>query len=71
MDKIVYKFSERLRNLRLKYNLTQLQLSELSGVDYRHIQLLESKTPCDIRISTLVKLAKAFKMTASDMIDID
>jgi len=71
MDRIVLKFSERLRKLRLKNHLTQLKLSELSGIEYRHIQLLESKTPCDIKISTLFKLAKAFNMSASKLIDLD
>jgi transcriptional regulator with XRE-family HTH domain len=39
------KFARRLRELREKYGYTQEKLAELSGVDYKHIQLLEGKYP--------------------------
>lgn len=63
------KLGAKLRSLRKKYKYTQEGLSELSGVDYKHIQLLESKKPCAARIDTLEKLAKAFKISVSKLTD--
>lgn len=68
---ISLKLSKRLRELRKKYNYTQVKLAELSNVEDKHIQLLESKSPCEIKIHTLEKIAKAFKMTPSELIDFD
>ncbi len=62
------KFAKRLRELREKGGLTQERLAELSGVDYKHIQLLESKNPPAAKIDTIAKLAKAFKTTPSQLL---
>lgn len=64
-----FKLAERLRQLRKKHKLTQWGLSELSGVDYKHIQLLESKEPSAAKIDTLEKLAKAFRISLSKLVD--
>jgi predicted transcriptional regulator len=50
---IKVSYSKRLRNLRKKYGYTQQKLAELANVEYKHIQRLESKNPCDIKLSTL------------------
>jgi len=63
------RFGLRLRQLRKKYNYTQWKLSELSDVDYKHIQLLEGKRPTAAKIDTLEKLAKAFNMPLSKLLD--
>lgn len=60
--------SKRIRALRAKYSLTQQKLAELSGVDYKHIQLLEGKNPSYSKIDTLEKLAKAFEMSLSEFL---
>jgi transcriptional regulator with XRE-family HTH domain len=44
-------------------------LAELSGIEYKHIQLLEGKKPDNVKITTLEKLAKAFDMKLSKFID--
>jgi len=62
------KLAVRLRNLRKKYGYTQEKLSELSGIDYKHIQLLESNNPSAATIDTLEKLAKAFKVSLSELL---
>jgi len=62
-------YSQRLRSLRKKYGYTQQKLSELADVEYKHIQRLESKRPCDVKLSTLEKMAKAFKISLSDLLD--
>jgi len=62
------KFSKRIKQLRIKYNYTQQELSELADIEYKHIQRLESKKPCDVKLSTLEKLAKAFKISLSKLL---
>jgi transcriptional regulator with XRE-family HTH domain len=61
--------SKRLRELREKFGYTQEKLAELSGIEYKHIQLLESKDPPAATLVTLERLAKAFKMTPSKLLD--
>lgn len=63
------KLAARIRKLRNKHKYTQWKLSDLSDVDYKHIQLLESKKRCDIKLSTLAKLAKAFNISVSKLLD--
>lgn len=58
------KLAKRLRQLRQEHEYTQEKLAELSGIDYKHIQLLESENPSAVKIDTIEKLAKAFKITS-------
>ena len=62
------KFSGRIRQLRRKYGYSQQKLAELADIEYKHIQRLESKRPCDVKLSTLEKLAKAFNITISKLL---
>lgn len=62
------KLAKRLRELRKKEGLTQEKLAELSGIDYKHIQLLESSNPPAAKLDTLEKLAKAFKITPASLL---
>lgn len=63
------KLASKLRELRKQYGFTQEKLAELSGVDYKHIQLLESNDPSGATIDTLEKLAKAFDLSIAELID--
>ncbi len=63
------KLGLRIRKLRKKYRYTQEKLSELAEIDYKHIQLLESKRPPGVKIDTLEKLAKAFNTSISKLLD--
>lgn len=66
---ISLKLSYFLRYLRKKNNWTQEYLSEISTIDYKHIQRLESiKYNNDFRFSTLQKLSKAFDIDLLDFI---
>ncbi|MBI5149565.1 MAG: helix-turn-helix transcriptional regulator [Candidatus Omnitrophica bacterium] len=65
---ITIKLAKRLRELRKKNGYTQEKLAELSGVDYKHIQLLESKNPPAAKLDTIEKLAKAFKTDPSKLL---
>ncbi|MDD4294410.1 MAG: helix-turn-helix transcriptional regulator [Candidatus Omnitrophica bacterium] len=67
---IVKSFSKRLRELRLKNGLTQEKLAEMSEISYKNIQYLESKDPTCPSLVTIHKLAKAFKMPMSKLLDI-
>ncbi|HAJ57566.1 MAG TPA: XRE family transcriptional regulator [Candidatus Omnitrophica bacterium] len=67
--KIVKQFSKRLKELRLKKGLTQEKLAELSEVSYKNIQYLESKNPTCPNLITLNKLAKAFKISVSKLLN--
>jgi len=62
------KLARKIRELRQRKELTQEQLSELSGVDYKHIQLLESKKAPAAKIDTIEKIAKAFDITPSKLL---
>jgi transcriptional regulator with XRE-family HTH domain len=63
------KMAKRLRELREKFGYTQKRLSELAGIEYKHIQLLESKDPPAAKLDTIEKLAKAFKISPSRLLD--
>jgi len=65
---IALKLTVRIRNLRREYNYTQQKLSEMANIDYKHIQLLESKKPPYAKLDTLEKLAKAFNITCSELL---
>ena len=58
------RFSRKVKALRKERGLSQQKLAELSELDYKHIQRLESKRPTDAKLTTLEKLANAFKVPA-------
>ncbi len=62
------KLAKRIKELRKRKDLTQEQLSELSGIDYKHIQLLESNKTPDAKLDTIEKLAKAFGISPSKLL---
>lgn len=61
--------AKRIRQLRKKYGYTQQELSEKTGIDYKHLQRLESNNPPAIRIDTLEKIAKVFNTSCSDLLN--
>jgi len=44
-------------------------MAELASLEYKHIQRLEGKNPCDVKLSTLEKIAKAFGVSLSELLD--
>ncbi|MBN2484224.1 MAG: helix-turn-helix transcriptional regulator [Candidatus Omnitrophica bacterium] len=64
-------YAKRLRALRKKHGYTQQKLAERANIEYKHIQRLESKNPCDVKLSTLGKIAKAFKIPLAKLLDFD
>ena len=65
---IVRKFSKRMRDLRIKEKMTQEELAEVADISYKNIQYLESKNPTCPSLITINKLAKAFKITVSQLL---
>lgn len=65
------KLAKRLRTLRQQHGYTQQRLSELTNIDYKHIQRLESKKPSAATIDTLEKLAKTFNISLSKLLDFE
>jgi len=58
-----------LKKKREELNLTQEKLAEKSGIEYKHIQNLESfKKLNDPKISTLLKLSQALELKIEDII---
>lgn len=49
---------ELLRLVRMNRGLTQEQLAEKAGIKYKHYQSIESGRKPDVRLSTILKLAK-------------
>ncbi len=64
------KFADNLRNLRKARKLTQEQLAELVGVDFRYISFMEnarSFPSCEL----IEKLANALNVSYSEMFSFD
>ena len=70
-NEIRVKFAKRLRQLRLRKHWTQEELAEYSDLGYRHVQRLESiKTPPPAKMDTLDKIAKAFRVSLSKLLEL-
>ena len=65
---IKVKLAQRLRDLRKKYGYSQEEVAAKSGVDYKHLQRIESKKPPSVRLDTIEKLAKVFNLTSSELL---
>ena len=63
------RFAKRVRQLRLKNGWSQEELAEFSDLAVRQVQYLESKNPSPAKIDTIEKLAKAFKISCSKLLD--
>ena len=69
ISKIRLQLARRLKQARNKAKLTQEDVAELIGVSVRYYQMLESKKPAAIKIDLIEKLAKAFKISPSKLLD--
>ena len=64
---MIMKFNERLKKLREEKGLTQVQLSELTGISARMIQKYESANARP-RLDAAEKIAKALNVTADQLL---
>lgn len=67
---IRHKFGKRLRQLRKARKWTQEDLSGHADIAYKHVQRLEGKKPSPVKIDTIEKLAKAFKISISKLLQL-
>lgn len=63
------KLGERIRALRKRFGYTQDKLSEIAEIDYKYLQKIEGKNPPNLKLETLEKFAKAFKISISELLD--
>ena len=63
------RFSKRLQELRKKHKYTQQELADLAGVGYKHYQRYEGENPPLAKLDFIEKIAKAFKMSPSKLLD--
>ncbi len=62
------RLGRKIKELRSKRNITQEELAELIKTSYKYIQRIESKTPPDIRLSTIERIATALKTSPSNLL---
>ena len=65
--KVIKEFATNLKAMRKRANLTQEELSYRAGLSSNYIARLE-RGEINITLTTMVKLSKAFKTTASKLI---
>ena len=68
-SKIRQKVGKLIREFRIQRKLTQEELSEKADIDYKYLQRIESKNPPNLKLETIEKLAKAFKISPSKLLD--
>ena len=69
MDTTTYdKLGKKIKSLRAKYKITQENLAETTGIEYKYLQKIESSNPPNITLKTLAKLSKALKTTPSKLL---
>jgi len=69
IPKIRLQFAQRLKEERKKAKLTQEKVAEHIEVSVRYYQMLESKNPTSIKIDTIDRIAKAFKIPPAKLFD--
>lgn len=62
------QFGANLRRIRLDAGLTQMELSNRSGLDMAEISRLESGVR-DVRLSTIVRLADGLEVPVRALVD--
>ncbi len=70
MENINIGFGKHLKDLRRKKKITQEELAELAGLEYKYIQRLEGKKPSSPTLNTLEKLARAFNISISKLLNL-
>ena len=60
---------KKIKELRKKAALTQEELAEKTGLDYKYLQKIEGKSPTNLKLETIEKLAKALKISPAKLLD--
>lgn len=61
--------AKRIKELRKGRGYTQEKLSELTEIDYKYLQRIEGKNPPNIKLETIERFAKAFKISVSKLLE--
>ena len=67
----VPELTARLKALRLQKGLTQEGFAEASGISYKYYQAVELGLKKDLRLSTIIRLARAHGMEAWQLLKPD
>ena len=67
-DLIGLQLGRKIKQWRIKRGITQEQLSELIETSYKYIQRIEGKSPPDVRLTTIARLAKALKIKPAELL---
>ena len=68
MEQITFEFAKALKKLRIDKNLTQEELAQRAGVDYKYLQKLEGQNPSSPTLATLEKLANGLDIPLVELI---
>ncbi len=61
-------FGKSVRKHRMAKGMTQLELAEKAGIQYKYLQRIEGKNPPAVRIDMIETLSKALNTTPKDMV---
>ena len=61
------ELGKKIRVFRKKQKITQEKLAELIETIYKYIQRIEGKTPPDVRLTTIIRIAKALKIKPAEL----
>lgn len=67
-DKIRYHVGQRIKELRKQAGFTQEEFAAKADIDYKYLQRIEGKTPPDLGIELINKIAKALKTTPANLL---
>ena len=62
------KLGRKIKEFRKKQRVTQERLAELIETSYKYIQRIEGKNPPDIRLTTILRIAKALKVKPEELL---
>lgn len=69
-DELLYKFAQKLRQLRKDHNLTLHELEALTNIDNSYLSKYESGS-VNPKLTTLYKLSQAYGINLSKLFDFD
>lgn len=61
------RIGARIKEIRKKRGYTQEKLSELANIDYKYLQKIEGKNPPALKVDTIERIAKALKVSPSQL----
>jgi transcriptional regulator with XRE-family HTH domain len=62
------ELGREIKALRRKRGITQEGLAELIETSYKYVQRIEGKNPPDVRLTTIVRIAKALKVKPAELL---